>query len=43
MDPGPGTKLGPREIQSPLGAVGMGEMYLASDRKLGRDIALKVV
>jgi TolB-like protein/cytochrome c-type biogenesis protein CcmH/NrfG len=39
----PGTKLGPYEIQSPLGAGGMGEVYRATDTKLGRDIALKVL
>jgi eukaryotic-like serine/threonine-protein kinase len=39
----PGTKLGPYEIRSPLGAGGMGEVYRASDGKLGRDIALKVL
>jgi serine/threonine protein kinase/tetratricopeptide (TPR) repeat protein len=38
-----GTKLGPYEIQSPLGAGGMGEVYRATDTKLGRDIALKVL
>jgi eukaryotic-like serine/threonine-protein kinase len=38
-----GTKLGPYEIQSPLGAGGMGEVYRAKDSKLGRDIALKVI
>ena len=38
-----GTKLGPYEIQSPLGAGGMGEVYRARDSKLGRDIALKVI
>ena len=38
-----GSKLGAYEIQSPLGAGGMGEVYRATDTKLGRDIALKVL
>ena len=38
-----GTKLGPYEIRSPLGAGGMGEVYRAADSKLGRDVALKVI
>jgi len=38
-----GDKLGPYEIQSPLGAGGMGEVYRATDTKLGRDVALKVL
>src|ERR1700758_258595 len=38
-----GTKLGPYEIQSPIGAGGMGEVYRARDTRLGREIALKIL
>jgi len=36
-----GTKLGPYEIQSAIGAGGMGEMYRALDTRLNRDVAIK--
>src|SRR5580700_11291726 len=38
-----GTKLGPYEVQSPLGAGGMGEVYRAHDTRLNRDVAIKVL
>jgi serine/threonine protein kinase len=38
-----GTRLGPYEITSPIGAGGMGEVYRANDTRLGRDVAVKVL
>ncbi len=38
-----GTKLGPYEIVSAIGAGGMGEVYRARDARLNRDVALKVL
>ncbi len=39
----PGTRLGPYEIQSPLGAGGMGEVWKARDTRLERTVAIKVL
>ncbi len=38
-----GTRLGPYEIQSPLGAGGMGEVYRALDVRLEREVAIKIL
>jgi Tol biopolymer transport system component len=38
-----GTKLGPYQISAPIGAGGMGEVYRATDTKLGRDVAIKIL
>src|SRR5215470_16041748 len=38
-----GTRLGPYEIQSPLGAGGMGEVYRAHDTRLDRTVAIKIL
>jgi len=39
----PGTRLGPYEIVAPLGAGGMGEVFRATDTRLGREVAVKVL
>ncbi len=38
-----GTRLGPYEIQSPIGAGGMGEVYSARDTRLDRTVAIKIL
>ena len=38
----PGTRLGPYEIVTPIGAGGMGEVYKGRDTRLGRMVAIKV-
>ncbi len=46
-EPGPalaaGTRLGPYEIVSPIGAGGMGEVYRARDTRLNRTVAIKIL
>lgn len=39
----PGTRLGPYEVVSPLGAGGMGEVYKGRDTRLDRIVAIKVL
>ena len=39
----PRTTFGPYEIQAPLGAGGMGELYKARDTRLDRTVAIKVL
>jgi eukaryotic-like serine/threonine-protein kinase len=39
----PGSRLGPFEIVSAIGAGGMGEVYCATDTNLGRHVAIKVL
>ncbi len=38
-----GTRIGPHEILAAIGAGGMGEVYLARDSTLNRDVAIKVL
>ncbi|HEY9140358.1 MAG TPA: protein kinase [Bryobacteraceae bacterium] len=43
MSMAPGTRLGPYEVLTAIGAGGMGEVYRAKDTKLKREVALKVL
>jgi serine/threonine protein kinase len=38
----PGTRLGPYEVIAPIGRGGMGDVYQATDTRLGRTVAIKV-
>ena len=39
----PGTRIGSYEVTAPLGVGGMGEVYRATDVKLGRAVAIEVL
>ena len=43
MPLGPGTRVGPYEVITAIGAGGMGEVYRARDSRLGRDVAIKIL
>src|SRR3954452_19165471 len=38
-----GTRIGPYQIRAPIGAGGMGEVYRATDTKLDREVAIKIL
>ena len=38
-----GTRLGPYEVVAPIGAGGMGEVYLSRDTRLDRSVAIKIL
>ena len=38
-----GTRLGPYEVLGPIGAGGMGEVYKATDTRLERTVAIKIL
>src|SRR5262245_39694554 len=43
MTVSPGTRFGPYEVIAAIGAGGMGLVYRARDKRLGRDVAVKVI
>src|SRR5688572_11998785 len=43
MSLAPGLRLGPYEVIAAIGAGGMGEVYRATDSRLKRDVAIKVL
>jgi serine/threonine protein kinase len=43
MPVAPGTRLGPYEVTASIGAGGMGEVYRATDTRLKREVAIKVL